>query len=122
MSNSDAHFKIALVHDEAYSSFEDKSSNVADWNLEQHMDVVLSGDIQAYERHSIKTQHGEAWFLSTGTGGLNLESGEIPTAVASSVKIVKEHGALFMQIHSEGVDFQYKNTDGEIRDSFKLTR
>ena len=70
---SSANFKIALVHDEPYTSFEGNNDTVIGWNLEKYMDVVLSGDIQAYERHSIRTEHGKAWFLSVGVGGLALE-------------------------------------------------
>ena len=120
VTNSDADFKIALVHDEPYGSFEN-SPLVQPWNLEQYVDVVMSGDVQSYERSKIKTDHGEALFLSVGVGGLGLET-ENPTPVPSSISLIKEYGALFMQINSEGLDFKFKNKDGEVKDTFTLEK
>ena len=121
-TNSDADFKIVINHAEAWTSFETGSIPARNWNLEQYADIIFSGDVEAYERISIKTEHGNAWFLSVGVGGLLLKADENTTPLESSVKIVREYGALFMQIKSTGLNLSFKNTNGRTRDSFQLSK
>ena len=120
-ASSDADFKIVLVHDEPHGSFEN-SASVRRWNLEKYADVVMSGDIQSYERSFVETDHGSAFFLSVGVGGLGLESedpSDTPSS-GSSQKIVKVNGALFMQINHDKLTFTFKNQDGETKDTFSI--
>ena len=117
---SSADFKIAIFHDEVYGSFE-SNPKIQAWNLEQYVDVVMSGDIQTYERIFISTDHGRATFLSVGVGGLNLERND-PTPIADSQKLVKEFGALFMEIRKGKLFFEFKNIAGEVKDSFSIIK
>ena len=117
-TNSDADFKIVLVHDEPHGSFESNPVTKS-WNLEQYVDVVMSGDVQVYERSLITTDFGEAFFLSVGVGGLLLEDAT-PQENSASQSIVKEYGALFMQINSGQLDFEFKDKYGKTRDTFTL--
>ena len=121
IASSDADFKIILVHDEPHGSFEN-SSSVKEWNLEKYGDIVMSGDVQVYERSFVKTDHGSATFLSVGVGGLTLESSDSTNTPSSSLseKIVKENGALFMQINHDSLTLAFKNQDGEIKDTFTV--
>ncbi len=121
-TNSDADFKIVINHNEVWTSFEEGSIPARNWNLEQYADIVLSGDVESYERISIKTAHGNAWFLSVGVGGLALNANKSSTPLESSVKTILEYGALFMQINSTGLNLYFKNTDGQTRDSFQLSK
>ena len=117
-TNSDADFKIVLVHDEPHGSFESNPVTKS-WNLEQYVDVVMSGDVQVYERSLITTDFGKAFFLSVGVGGLTLEN-TTPQENSASQSIVKEYGALFMQINSGQLDFEFKDKYGKTRDTFTL--
>ena len=119
-NNSNADFKIVLVHNEPYGSFQD-DPNVQSWNLEQYVDIVMSGDVQAYERNSITTEYGNAIFLSVGVAGLKLEN-EVQTLAETSEIIIYEYGALFMEIKENGLFFQFQNKDGEVRDTFSVTK
>ena len=120
--SSEADFKIAIVHDEPYGSYQ-QDSTIQRWNLEQYVDVVLSGDVQAYERNWIHTEHGSAHFLSVGVGGLSLEDG-IPRSerASSSQVLLREHGSVFMRIRSQKIEFEFRNKNNQVRDAFFVSR
>ena len=121
IKKSSADFKIVIVHDDIYTSFESEGV-FSNWNLEKYADMILSGDVQAYERLFVETDHGSAYFLSVGVGGIPL-NGKLPdTTHAGSQKIVLEYGALFMEFGADQLNFKFKNKEGEVKDSFSLKK
>jgi tartrate-resistant acid phosphatase type 5 len=114
--DSDAKFKVVVLHHPPYSSSRHGSTKVYQWDYSgMGADLVLSGHDHSYER----INRAGITYVVDGTGGAPLYKCK-KLIYGSTGCNDHTYGALFLYVNSSQLTGIYRNTDGHILDSFNI--
>lgn len=118
LAQSEANFKIVVLHHPPYSSAKHGSTKRYQWNYaEMGADLVISGHDHTYER--IIRRGG--MYVVDGTGGAKLY--KCKKLVYGSLGCDDKHyGALFLYVNSTQLRGVFRSTSGQTLDTFTLNR
>jgi hypothetical protein len=124
LAASTSPWQVVFFHHPAYSSGYHQSSKYMRWPFEQWgVDAVLSGHDHDYER-VLQDANGNGVKLPYFVSGLGGESRRpFGTIVSGSVKrYAAADGALFITATSTSMDFEFRNTAGNLIDSYSISK
>lgn len=118
LAQSDANFKIVVLHHPPYSSAKHGNTKRYQWSYaEMGADLVISGHDHTYER--IIRRGG--MYIVDGTGGAKLY--KCKKLVYGSLGCDDKHyGALFLYANSTQLRGVFRSTSGQTLDSFTINR
>lgn len=118
LAQSEANFKIVVLHHPPYSSSKHGSTKRYQWAYaDMGADLVISGHDHTYER--IIRRGG--MYVVDGTGGAKLYKCKKP--VYGSLGCDDKHyGALFLYVNSTQLRGVFRSTSGQTLDTFTLNR
>jgi predicted phosphodiesterase len=118
LAQSEANFKVVVLHHPPYSSGKHGSTRRYQWNYaELGADLVLSGHDHTYER--IARRGG--MYAIAGTGGAKLYDCGKPV-YGSLICDDKHYGALFLYVNSFQLRGVFRTSSGETLDTFTISK
>ena len=119
LAESDANFKIVVLHHPPFSSSKHGSTKAYKWAYSDlGADLVISGHDHTYER----IQRWSGLYIVDGTGGAKLYKCKPKRVYGSQICDDKHYGALFLYINEYQLRGVFRNTAGQALDTFDIVK